>query len=106
MDRKEIIMTNGGYKILDFEGERIGRGSLGAMLKTDVYEAIKKAESSGKPLLINNIVFTTTVGGDEVDTEITVPVFFNVAKISEGYVFILPNGITGTILEGNSITVS
>ena len=100
-------MTNGGYKILDFEGERIGRGSLGATLKTNAYEAIKKAESSGKPLLITNVVFTTSAGGEgDIDTEITVPVFFNIAKTSDGYVFILPNGIIGTIIEGNSITVS
>lgn len=107
MDRKELTMTNGGYKILDFNGERIGRTSLGAMLKTEAYTELKKAESSGKPVLITNVVFTTSPGGEgEIDTEITIPVFLNVVKTAEGYAFSLPNGITGTILEGNSITVN
>lgn len=101
-------MTNGGYKILDFSGEEIVRGTSDNPLKTDAISAIKKAESSGKPILITNLKFMQVNPGSSpsLDTEISVPLFLNVCKTESGYVFILPNGITGTITEENKITVA
>ena len=100
-------MTNGGYKILDFNGEEIIRGMEDTQLTTDAISAIKKAESSGKPILITNLKFVQINSSTTSSiTEISIPVFFNVCKTEGGYVFTLPNGITGTITEENSITVS
>lgn len=101
-------MTNGGYKILDLKGEEIVLESESPLLSIDVISVIKKAESSGKPILISNVKFMKVNPGSTplLDTEITVPVFFNICKTSDGYAFILPNGITGIITEENEITAN
>lgn len=101
-------MTNGGYKILDLNGEEIVRGEINFQLKTDVISVIKKAESSGKPILLSNVKIINTSGSEPIiDFEVTVPIFINICKIpvSASYVFDLPNGITASISEENTITV-
>lgn len=98
-------MTNGGYKILDLNGEEIVRGEINFQLKTDVISVIKKAESSGKPILLSNVKIVRD-STHTIDMEITIPIFINICKIpGSGYTFDLPNGITASISEENTITV-
>lgn len=102
-------MTNGGYKIIDLEGLELIRNKSNP--NTDFFEKIERAEKNGKPILLTNVKFKTE--GDEYDyIEITIPLFIQIVKdvnvvtpSNSSYIFILPNGITGTITN-TSITVS
>lgn len=101
-------MTNGGYKIIDLEGLELIRNKSNP--NTDFFEKIEKAKKSGKPILINNVKFISE-DNEAMYSKIETPLFLQVISVvdaimnSTSYVFILPNGITGTITN-ESITIS
>ena len=101
-------MTNGGYKIIDFEGLELERNKENP--NSEIFDKITKASKSGKPLLITNVKFVSEDNADSY-SEVSTPVFFQVISVidaiknSVSYVFILPNGITGTITS-TSIAVN
>ena len=100
-------MTNGGYKIIDFEGLELKTNKSNT--NTEIFDRIAKASKSGKPILINNVKFISE-GNSGTYSEVSTPIFFQLVSIVTNneitaYSFILPNNITGTITK-ESITIN
>lgn len=100
-------MTNGGYKIIDFEGLELKTKKSNP--NTEIFDRISKASKSGKPILINNVKFTSETNSGTY-SEVSTPIFFQLISIVTNneitaYSFSLPNNITGTITN-ESITIN